>query len=270
MSRPPARTRQARTALVKGIQAAGQVRDVAGEALRVRRDPSRVAVRRHAAAKRRTVAWSLVSLGAAAGGALQVYWMVTDAVTAGAVIWTVFALAVLLWSVPQVTLGLKDVRYRRKLIDTLPPPQPDRPAVPPMVRRQIQRLGALSDGLRQLVGMIGLVDDDAVLALRREVIADADAAELRLRRRAQELAGLLRARDVSAGQGRAGLDDTVRMIVEEIDRGVAEYGELVTAATDTVAAGEQLRVQPEALEHTTDRLRSLATGMRAISGAGPV
>lgn len=201
----------------------------------------------------------------AAGGwaATQIVELVRDGASASIVIWLLFCLAALAWVVPNLTRAVSDLRARRRARAALPPPQPSRPTAPSAVRPQMQRLGQLSDGLRSLVGLIGWVDDDTVLQLRADLLASADTAEVRLRRTAAGLNGLLKARDAAQPESREAAQAVVDRTIAQIDAGVQEYARLVAAATETVSASE---VAPTGeLTGRADALLALAQGMREIS-----
>lgn len=257
------RDRRPRSALARGVDAAGQVGTAAAEVVRVRRDPSKVAQRQVDRARRRVVAWSAGTLASGAWATVQVVDWVQNGLSAFIVVWLVFCLAGLVWMAPNLTRSIGDLRARRRALTALPPPQPSRPAVPGVVRPQMQRLGQLSDGLRSLVGLIGWIEDDAVLTLRSDLITAADTAEVRLRRAAVGLGGLLKARDAAPAESRDAAHAVVERTIAQIDLGVEEYARLVAAATETVAAGE---VAPAGeLTAHSDTLLALAHGMREIS-----
>ena len=150
------------------------------------------------------------------------------------------------------------------------------------------RLDGYSDGLRQLVGMIGIVEDDPAFAqLRDEILSAADASEARLRQQATDLTGLLKARATRRRRRPTQLDATATCCSGRSSDGVAGYGELVSAASEAVAASRHLadqhghgrgsRRRPSAsagadagtlhpeLEQPIDQLRSLAAGMRELT-----
>ena len=261
MSTP--RSDRARAVLARGADMAGQVGTAAAEVVRARRDPTAVATRQVTRARRRTVAWSVGGLATGGWAGAQIGSWVTAGVSASVVVWLILCTAVLAWVVPGLVRSVRDLVARKRTLALLPPPQPSRPAVPGLVRPQMQRLGQLSDGLRSLVGMIGWVDDDTVLALRSDLIEAADAAEVRLRRTAAGLTGVLRARDAAAPDHRAAAQQVVDQTVAVIDAGVEEYARLVAAATETAAASS---VSPAGeLAARADQLSALARGMREIT-----
>lgn len=258
----PTRDGRPRSALARGVDAAGQVGTAAAEVVRVRRDPSVVANRQVDRARRRVVVWTAADLATGAWATTQIVELVRSGVSASIVIWLVFCLALLAWLVPNTVRAVSDLRSRRRARAALPPPQPSRPAASGIVRPQMQRLGRLSDGLRSLVGMIGWVDDDTVLALRTDLITSADTAEIRLRRTAASLNGLLKARDAALPESRDAAQAVIDRTVAQIDAGVQEYARLVAAATETASASA---VAPggELTSHA-ETLLALAQGMREI------
>ena len=166
---------------------------------------------------------------------------------------------------------MADLRIRNRAVRALPPPQPARPAVAAAVRPEMDRLDGYSDGLRHLVAMIGVSrDDPSVLAMRGDILTAADAAEDRLRQQAAEFSGLVRARSSAPAEARPRLAATAEVLRGQISAGVAGYGELVTAASETVAASRELAAgtpaPPSELRDRTDQLKALAIGMRELTG----
>ena len=149
------------------------------------------------------------------------------------------------------------------------------------------KLDGYSDGLRHLVGMIGIVEDPGVRVLRDEILTAADASEARLRQQAVDLTGLLKARRTAPPEAARQLDSTVDALRGQIGAGVEAYGDLVSAASEAVAASRQLADQTVAgtsgqlalppaadgrsaalhpeLTQPIDQLRSLAAGMRELT-----
>ena len=274
-------------AVAHGVDLAGQVSATAAEMLRARRDPAVVARTKRRVAQRRVRAWSAGAIGsgaATAGGAVSI---AESGVAAGPVVVMVVLIAVLIWCIVGVVKAGVDLRARKRVVDALPPPAPTRPAVAGEIRPEMNRLDGYSDGLRQLVAMIGIVEDDAgVRELRDEILAAADASEARLRRQAMDLTGLLRAKRSAPTEAARQLDATADLLRRRIREGVAGYGELVSAASEAVAASRNLADQtgrpagelrggpaqpgtggslhPE-LERPTDQLRALAAGMRELT-----
>lgn len=259
----------------------------AAEAMRTRRDPAVVARKRRRAAKRRVRAWSAGAVGSGALVATGMVTVVAEGLTAGAVGAMILLVAVLVWCIVGIVRASVDVRARNRVIAALPAASPPRPAVAGEIRSEMARLDGYSDGLRHLVGMIGIVDDDAgVRALRDEILDAADTSEARLRRQATDLSGLLSARRGAPPEAKARLDATAGLLRAQIHAGVAGYGELVSAASEAVAASRNLAdhvgppgpaslemlggpatggsLHPE-LEHPIDQLRSLAAGMRELT-----
>ena len=133
--------------------------------------------------------------------------------------------------------------------------------------------------------MIGIVNDDAdVRRLRDDILAAADSAEAGLRRQAQDLTGVLRARRSAPPEAAAQLDATAALLRRQIHDGVDGYGDLVSAASEAVAASRalaehgglggarlptgQLPAGNGAVRRAaspTDQLRALAAGMRELT-----
>ena len=275
-------------AVAHGVDLAGQVSATAAEILRTRRDPAVQAEKKVRAARRRVTAWSG---GAVVGGALsatEAVMLADDGVTPGTVAALVLFLAMFIWCVVGVVRAAIDVRVRKRVVAELPAAAPSRPAVAGAIRPEMARLDGYSDGLRQLVGMIGIVEDDPSLRqLRDEILAAADVSEARLRRQAKDLTGLLKARRTAPPAAAAQLDGTATQLRQQIQEGVEGYGELVSAASEAVVASRHLAdrtalpgpravslsksddpaagtLHPE-LDHPIDQLRSLAAGMRELT-----
>jgi hypothetical protein len=132
--------------------------------------------------------------------------------------------------------------------------------------------------------MIGIVDDASVRVLRGEIVSAADASEARLRQQAVTLTGLLKARRSAPPEAAKQLDATAGVLTRQIHEGVANYGLLVSAASDAVAASTTLAEQSgqgrsggvsltksgtnsnyAELDHSIDQLRALAAGMRELT-----
>ncbi len=286
MSKLPARASNTTAAVAQGVELATLVGATAVEALRARRDPAVQAAKRRRAAQRRVRAWTAGTIvtGALTAGAVTLF---QGGVAVGPVVIMVMLLALLTWCIVRVVHALVDLRARNRVVAALPPAAPARPAVASEIRPEMTRLDGYSDGLRHLVGMIGIVDDDpGVRELRDEILGAADASEARLRRQAMDLTGLLRARRNAPPEAAKQLDGTAKALRTWIVHGVAGYGDLVSAASDAVAASRALADQtdrpgtgaaatggptgstgtlhPE-LEQPIDQLRSLAAGMRELT-----
>jgi hypothetical protein len=268
-----------------GVDLAGQVSAAAAEMIRVRRDPAVQARKRRRAASRRLKAWSAGAIVTGAVTATAVATVAGEGWTSGAVGAMVFLVAILLWCIISIVRASVDLRVRTRALNALPAPQPARPVVAASLRPEIDRLDGYSDGLRQLVGLIGIVHDDAdVRRLRDDILAAADSAEAGLRRQAQDLTGVLRARRAAPPDATAQLDATAALMRRQIHDGVDGYGGLVSAASEAVAASRALaehgglggarlptgQLPPAAVSHgelqsPTDQLRALAAGMRELT-----
>jgi hypothetical protein len=269
-------------AVGRSAEVVSQVSATAAEVMRARRDPAVIAEKKRRAAKRRVTAWSAGAVVSGAGAAGVATTLVQSGAGTVPVVAIVFLVALLLWCVAGVVRAATDLRTRTKAIAALPPPAPPRPAVAGEIRPEMARLDGYADGLRHLLGMIGIVEDANVRSLRDEIVSAADASEARLREQAISLTGLLKARRSAPPEARAQLDTTVGMLTRQIHSGVANYGELVSAASDAVAASTTLAHQtggpgrpgtslakPDArnpeLNHSIDQLRALAAGMRELT-----
>jgi hypothetical protein len=271
-------------AVGKSAEAVNQVSATAAEVLRARRDPAIVAEKKRRAAKRRITAWSagtVVSGAVAATGAAAV---IQGDTSPGAIGGMILLVAVLLWCIVGIIRASVDLRARTRAIASLPPPSLPRPAVAGEIRPEMARLDGYADGLRHLVGMIGIVDDASVRVLRGEIVSAADASEARLRQQAVTLTGLLKARRSAPPEAAKQLDATAGVLTRQIHEGVANYGLLVSAASDAVAASTTLAEQSgqgrsggvsltksgtnsnyAELDHSIDQLRALAAGMRELT-----
>jgi hypothetical protein len=270
-------------AVAHGVEMAAMVSATAAEALRTRRDPAVVAQRKVKAARRRVRGWTA---GAVVSGALAATGTVTvidQGPEAGAIGAMVLLIALFVWCVVGIVRAAVDLRARKAVLAALPVASPKRPAVAGEIRPEMARLDGYSDGLRQLVGMIGIVEDEpGVRALRDEIISAADTSEATLRRQALDLTGLIKAQRTAPPAAKAQLDGPIDALRQHIRQGVTSYGDLVSAASEAVAASRQLADQaggstpdgqlgppgsphPE-LGRSIDQLRSLAAGMRELTG----
>jgi len=221
----------------QGLDLAAQVGTTAAEAVRSRREPAQVARRRQRAARRRLRAWSAGTVVTVAGGAGVI---AIGGMSAPAIVALIFLSLVLTLCVVRGIRAAGDLRTRKRVVNALPPPAPRRVAVAGELRAPIARLDGYSDGLRRLVGMIGLVEDDTVRSVRDDVIAAADATERQLRDRAAEASTLIRARRRAAADVAGQLDGTIAALRQEIENGVAGYGRLVAAANEAAHATRSL------------------------------
>jgi hypothetical protein len=275
-------------AVASGIDLAGQVGATAAEMLRTRRDPAVIARRKRRAAKRRLKVWSGGVIGSGAATAVVAVTVVPGGLSAGAVLALIFLAALLVYCVVGAVRAAAELKARTRAVAALPPPSPARRAVAAEIRPEMARLDGYSDGLRHLVGMIGIVDDDpGVRAMRDETLSAADASEARLRQRAVDLSGLLKARRAAPPGSTEQLDAAADLLRRQLHDGVAGYGELVSAAGEAVAASRRLAdqaggsgvpalsagtnaasvrdAQHHELEQQVDQLRSLAAGMRELT-----
>ena len=270
-------------AVSHGVEMAAMVSATAAEALRTRRDPAVVAQKKVRAARRRVRGWSIGAVGSGALAATGAVTMFEEGVDGGAVGAMILLTALFIWCVVGIVRASIDLRARKKVVTALPVASPKRPAVAGEIRPEMGRLDGYSDGLRQLVAMIGIVEQDpGVRALRDEILDAADTSEARLRRQALDLTGLIKAQRTAPPTAQAQLDGPIDTLRTQIRHGVSSYGELVNAASEAVAASRQLADQTGAaavagqlgmagslhpeLGQSIDQLRSLAAGMREITG----
>ncbi len=269
-------------AVAHGVEMAAMVSATASEALRTRRDPAVVAKRKVRAARRRVRGWAAGGVVSGALAATGTVTVIDEGPEAGAVGGMILLIALFIWCVVGVVRAAVDLRARKAVLASLPVAAPPRPAVAAEVRPEMARLDGYSDGLRQLVGMIGIVEDEpGVRALRDEIISAADTSEATLRRQAQDLTGLIKTQRSAPPAAKAQLDGPIDALRSHIRHGVTSYGDLVSAASEAVAASRQLADQtggapaagqlgrtdsthPE-LGRSIDQLRSLAAGMRELS-----
>lgn len=276
MRRAAVRAVMSRAVAGRGMDLVGQASGTAAEIIRNRRDPAVVAQRRRQAARRRVTAWSVGALLPAAFVAYAITQLASGVGPSDVAMLVVFA-GLLVWCLVGTARAAVDLRRRTAIARSLPAPQPRRPAVAAAVRPEIRLLDGYSDGLRQLVSMIGAENtagaDDSIRSLRDDIIATADAAESRIRVQAAELTALSRSRTAAPAQAVRGIDDAAAGLVGSIRAGVQQYGALVTAASETAAASRDLaRAIPGrdgAMDETIDRLRALAAGMRELTGERP-
>lgn len=252
-------------ALSRGVETAALVSSSATEFLRVRRDPAEVAIRRRRAAVRRTNIWGAGVVVGVAGGAALTVGIVHAGVTASAIFSLVLVTALVTWCVFGLVRAAADLRRRSRAVAALPPPQPARRPVAGPIRADIGRLDSYSDGLRQLVSMLPADRGRDAPGLRRDVIVSADGAELLLRRQAQEYTGLRKTSAGAPADARPGLEQTAGELAGRIRAGVAQYGSLVAAATETIVATAHLDRALVDLQEPTERLQALAMGMREIA-----
>lgn len=270
-------------AVAHGVEMAAMVTATAAEALRTRRDPAVVAQRKVKVARRRLRGWTAGGVISGALAATGTVTVIDEGPEAGAVGGMILLVALFIWCVVGVVRASVDLRARKAVLAALPVAVPQRPAVAAEIRPEMARLDGYSDGLRQLVGMIGIVEDEpGVRALRDEVINAADTSEATLRRQAVDLTGLIKTQRSAPPAAKAQLDGPIDMLRSHIHRGVTNYGDLVSAASEAVAASRELAdrtggappagqltatdpLHPE-LGKSIDQLRSLAAGMRELSG----
>jgi len=253
---------RAADALTRGIKVAGQVGASTSEFLRVRRDPTEAAIRRKRAARRRFTLWGIGSaLGIAAGAALTVN-VVHGGFNVSLVLSITLTGALLIWCLLGLVRSGTDLRRRSAILATMPPPQPARRLVASAIRSEVNRLDRYSDGLRDL---IWILPAPVRSSLSTEVIGCADEAERLLRRQAQEFTVLHESARGAPASARPTLKTTADALSGRIHEGVERFGQLVAAATDTVAASTELSSAIAELQPATDRLSALAIGMREIA-----
>lgn len=251
-------------AMGRGVEAAGQVSAAATEFLRVRRDPAEIALRRRKSAIRRVKVWSAGAAVAVAAGTALTVGVVADGLVTSMVFSMILVTALLIWCLAGLVRAVSDLRRRSRELAGLPPPQPARRAVASQIRGEIGRLDAYSDGLRRLMSVLPSAPHP-LAGLGSDVLASADEAEVVLRRQANEYTALRKAAAGAPRPAQPTLLATAEAHAVLIRDGVREYGRLVTAATETVAASAELAGAVTDLLEPTERLTALAGGMREIS-----
>ncbi len=261
-----------RGAMTKAVRASRQevvhqATAAAGEMLRVRREPAVVASRRVRSAQRRVRLWSAATTVPTAGVVVQLASHGVASFAGAEVLRTTIYLALLVVCVAALVRAVVELRERKAVQRTLPPPAPTRSVVAARIRPQLTRLGEFSDGLRTLAGLTGL-DPSSSLAreLRLDIVASADSAEVTLRRMATEFTDLEQAAATAPADARPGLRTVADQVAGQIEAGVTEYGNYVTAVSEIVIAGRSLRADSDELSFRTDQLRGLAMGLRELAG----
>jgi len=255
----------AAVALTRGVHAAGQAGASANEFLRVRRDPTEIAIRRRRAAVRRVKVWGAGAAVGVAGGVALTVTALADGLGASSIFSMILVAALVIWCLVGLARGAVDLRRRTAEVAALPPPQPPRRAVAPQIRGEMAKLDSYSDGLRRLSAMLPVASDGAMTGLQRDVVASADAAERLLRQQAKEYSQLRRTASDAPRSARPTLSTTADVLAGRIRAGIGEYGRLVSAATETVAASTELTGALADLRAPTDRLHALTMGMREIA-----
>jgi hypothetical protein len=167
------------------------------------------------------------------------------------------------------TLGVRSGMRLHRLhhtelpVNTAPPPLPGAKSA---ARAPMERLAeseeSLAELLRQLSMPSSLVPDDSVDDAR----ATAAEAAMVLRGLAGRIQAIERARNAAPAGERKALDAAIRTLREQLDDGLDDYGTLIAAAGQAVAAsGPGLRQSKDALTDATDRLAGLAIALREVS-----
>ena len=249
-----------------GAGVLSQATATAAEVMRTRRAPLAVAQRRRAAARRRVTAWSIVAIVLLALALEVVVDMARTSVDGASVAAAVFFAGLMVWCLVGVIRAARDLAGRTRLLRALPVSQPSRQPVAGIIRPQMDRLGRYSDSLRELIGMVGIVDDDGtVRAVRDDTLHAADAAERHLRARAVDLSAMVRSAQSPAEKAAIAAARTA--LVAEISAGVDQYGRLVAATAQAAAASQEYSAVPgpvDPLVDATDRMTALASGMRDL------
>lgn len=265
MPQPPRST----TSLVSGgweqllRRAVAQVND-AGEALAARvramSDARGRLLRKRLRAKRWSIRWALACLAGIMFTAILA--------TTHAPAWLLIIPA-LLTAGCAIPATLLFFRYRFLKREPLPPPRPglDRRLPPPSsaARSQMVALDAAERGLFSLIGVVGrgrMIPEDEV----RQVISAANQAASVMGATAKEIVSMERA-SYEAPDTRSYLNPTISAFSAQLDGGVRQYNELVTAAAQLVSAGNGPGTRPstisrgplfEELVSATDRLTGWA------------
>ncbi|RIJ77719.1 hypothetical protein D1871_05615 [Nakamurella silvestris] len=269
-----ARALMVKNAAGRGADLATQVGTAVSRGYRSWSTPQAALKRKVRSARRRRGVWAAGATATGAFTAYQVATVVSTGVTPTLIATGLITVVLFVWCLLAVVRAVTDLRSRRRELAALAPELPARHPVAVEIRADIDRLTGYSDGLRGLVSMIGLDGDSpATRELRTDTLQAADAAENHLRRLADDHSSLRRVRRTAPAAARDSLEQAAKDLERQIRAGVAEYGDLVTAASATVGAGQMLRDQArpdggELLSSTRERITALSLGMRELAGQG--
>jgi len=274
-SKAVARALMVKNAAGRGADLATQVGTAVSRGYRTWSTPQAALKRKVKSARRRRGLWAA---GATATGGFTAYEIATvigSGVTPTLIATGLITVVLFVWCLFGLVRAVTDLRERRRALEGLAPALPERHPVAVEIRADIDRLTGYSDGLRQLVSMIGLDESSPqTRELRTETLDAADSAENHLRRLADDYSALRRVHRTAPSAARESLERASTDLADQIRAGVAEYGDLLTAASATVGAGQTLRDQGRAdggelLGQTRERINALALGMRELAAQHP-
>lgn len=262
-----------RSLVQRGLDTASEYADVAARKMHAAADPRARLLRKRRWSLRLGLFFTVSCL----------FWMLVTLVMAT---WTVPFWALLIpgliatGAAAPATLFL--LRWRWLRSEPLPPPRPAATRrTPPLgsaARGAIVALGAAERSMFQLAGVLErgeLLPLDEI----RELTAAADSAAATMSANAADIVSMEKAM-ASSPSSRASLEPTVRAFAEQLNRGVAQYNDMVSAAAQLVAAsahGEaggssssslSRRRYRDELGSATDRLLGWAYGFTELSKVG--
>jgi hypothetical protein len=166
------------------------------------------------------------------------------------------------------TLGVRSGMRLYQLKRTPPPVSTAPPPLPPVrsaAREPMVRLAeseaSLAGLLRELSVASSLVPQDSV----ENAQATAAEAAAALRALAGRIEAIERARAAAPAAERKALDSAIKTLREQLDDGLDNYGTLIAAAGQAVAAsGSGLPQSKDALTDATDRLAGLAIALQEL------
>ncbi len=187
-------------------------------------------LRKRLRAKRWSIRWAL----ACAAGVL----ITAVLATTGAPAWLLIIPALLTagCAIPATYLF---VRYRYLKAEPLPPPRPGvERRLPPLGSAARPPMAALDAAERGLFSLLGVVERGNLIpeSEGRQVLSSANRAAFVLAATAKEVVSMERAA-VEAPHTREYLQPTINAFTAQLDTGVRQYNELVTAAAQLVSAG---------------------------------
>ena len=167
-------------------------------------------------------------------------------------------------AVPTVAVALRLRRLRRTPLPAARPAPVRRPGRGSLAHAPLQRL---AQGERSLSELLGLLQRDPAVPVSEvdEARAAARAAVDALRREADDLAALERARDTSPAAA-AELGDVVGAAVDRLENGVRDYDGLVASAARAVAVGVGPQRHAESITAAVDRVDALTSALTELAG----
>lgn len=232
-----------------------ELAEQAGRVVAKVRDPRARALRQRRRARRATVVRSGVTL---VGAAVTAVIGSTGALELSEVLAGAFTVAV---GLRAVTAGARWARLRRT-----PLPPAAAPPLPPRDSAAHEPLARLADAEAALDDLLAVLARPraGVAVVAPETLDSTRAAVAEAAAGLRGTADALRAVERVARERRDELTGAVAALRRDLDRGVDEVWDLVTAVGEVVtAAGPQQR--PGALTEATDRLAGLARGLRDLA-----